>query len=224
MELLDEFKMDILTTCKSKLNDIVEDYLISRPNWYFLKIDRKEFNLKNEISKIFSINIPDIFIVGSSQLGFSISPSKNKYKFNSFREFPDGDNEESDIDVAIISSVFFEEELEKLYNYLGGYHIKFINEKFCGIERGTDRKLNKVYYQDFSTYLLKGWLRSDKMPLDYKFLSEEIDLELKALRKKYNRKINIGIYKSYFYLINYHLKNIEKIQNYLEEEENSRCQ
>lgn len=220
MELLDEFKMDILTTPKSNLNDIVEDYLISRPNWYFSKISKKEYDLKNEIKKIFDIEINNIFIVGSSQLGFSISPSKKKYKFNSFREFPDEDNEESDIDVAIISSIFFEQELERLYDYLGGYHIKFINEKFCGIERGEDRKLSNVYYQDFSTYLLKGWLRSDKMPFEYKFLSDEIDYQLKILRKKYNRKVNIGIYKSYFYLINYHLKNIEKIQDYLEIEEN----
>ena len=56
------------------------------------------------------------------------------------------------------------------------------------------------------------------MPLNYKFLNDDIDSKLKLLRKKYNRKVNIGIYKSYFYLINYHLKNIEKIKDYLQTE------
>lgn len=218
MNLLDEFKKDIIKKEKSRLNDIVEDYLISRSNWYFDKIDKKEYNLKNEIKQIFGIEINNIFIVGSSQLGFSITPSGKKYKFKPFREFEIEGEEESDIDVAIISPEIFEEELKKLYNYLGAYHIKFINEKFYGIERGNDKKQSNVYFQDFSTYLLKGWLRSDKMPLNYKFLNDDIDSKLKLLRKKYNRKVNIGIYKSYFYLINYHLKNIEKIKDYLQTE------
>ena len=123
---------------------------------------------------IFGIDINNIFFVGSSQLGFSITPSGKKYKFKEFREFEIDGEEESDIDVAIISAEIFEEELKKLYNYLGAYHIKFINEKFYGIERGSDKKQSNVYFQDFSTYLLKGWLRSDKMPLNYKFFNDDI--------------------------------------------------
>ena len=70
MNLLDEFKKDIIEKEKSKLNDIVEDYLISRSNWYFDKTDKKEYNLKNEIKQIFGIDINNIFFVGSSKVFF----------------------------------------------------------------------------------------------------------------------------------------------------------
>lgn len=217
MELLDEFKSDIICKENHKLIEIVEDYLISRGNWFFTTHGKRgdEYKLKNEVKSIFNIDITNIFIVGSSQLGFSITPSGKKYKFNNFRIYEEDGKEESDVDVAIISEEIFELELEKLYDYLGAYHIKFLNEKFDGIERGDDRDLKKVYFQDYATYLLKGWLRADKMPIGYEFLNNTIDIKLNELRKMYNRKINIGIYKSVSYLKKYHLKNIEKIKEFL---------
>lgn len=53
------------------------------------------------------------------------------------------------------------------------------------------------------------------MPIGYEFLNNTIDIKLNELRKMYNRKINIGIYKSVSYLKKYHLKNIEKIKEFL---------
>lgn len=226
MELLDEFKSDILNKENHKLIEIVEDYLISRGNWFFTTHGKRgdEYKLKKEVEFIFNIDTTKIFIVGSSQLGFSITPTGKKYKFNHFRIDEENGKEESDVDVAIISEEIFESELRKLYDYLGAYHIKFLNEKFDGIARGNDKDMRKVYFQDYATYLLKGWLRADKMPIGYEFLDTTIDTQLNQLRKMYNRKINIAIYKSLEYLKIYHLKNIEKIKEFLIVEEGKECQ
>lgn len=215
MELLETFKHDILSTDTSSLSSIFEDYFICRDNWYFTNLSpNTSYELKNSIAEIFNLDLRDVIIVGSSQIGFSISPSGNKkYNFSPFREYEEDGKEESDIDVAIISEVFFEDELKKLYKYLGGYQKKFINEKFDGIATKRDKK---KYFQDYASYLLKGWMRSDKMPLGYDFLDDDTNTKLNGLRKKHNRKVNIGLYKSMFYLKEYHTKNLQSIKEYLE--------
>lgn len=227
MPLKDEFLEDVSITKYEDLDSVVENYLISRSNWFFNNSKYDEYKLKQKIKEIFDIEINNIFIVGSSQLGFSITPSGyRKYEFCDFRDISDDNKEESDIDVAIISDEIFENELKKLNDFLENYNKKSINEKFDGIARGQDKNFRKVYFQDYSTYLLKGWLRADKMPHGYYLYRDGIDSELNELRKYYNRKVNIGVYKSLYYLKQYHLKNIENIKQYitLEQKKETECQ
>jgi len=224
---LNDFKKDITDIYKDDLVNIVRKYLINGSSYFFNldKIEDDEYNIKNDISRILNIHPNNIIIVGSAKLGYSIKPDFTNreslsYNFHSFRfDFDSKNNiEESDIDIAIIDSNLFEQKIQHIYEYLRGYDLPIIFEKFddCRTKRyyinpDTGKKHNKKCFDDFSKYMLMGWLRPDKMPKEYD-LFPELEQIRNKYNKLYNRKINIGIYKSWFYFEEYNIQNLKKIQ------------
>jgi hypothetical protein len=69
--------------------------------------DADHFDLRNRVSEHFKINFTDILMVGSAKLGFSIKPIRRWKPFN----------DESDIDLAIVSGPLFREFWTKLHRY-----------------------------------------------------------------------------------------------------------
>ena len=98
------------------------------------------FCLRDTVAKKFSLHPNEVLVVGSAKLGFSIAPGK-KYKIF---------GENSDIDVVIISSYFFELIWKNLRRYesQGGYW---------------------EYNESFKKFFFRGWIRPDKLPPDHKF-------------------------------------------------------
>lgn len=220
---IEDFKKDISDTYKDTLVDVVRKYLINGSSYFFEleTITDNEYNIKSELSNILNIHSNNILIVGSAKLGFSIKPNREDrscYEFKSFRFDYDSVNEieESDIDIAIIDENLFETKLQTIYKHLRGYDLPIILENFHDCRKS--RQKYKKCFDDFSRYILLGWLRPDKMPKDFE-LSPELEDVRNKYNKLYNRSINIGIYKSWFYFEEYNIQNLKNIQQAIKIEE-----
>lgn len=198
-------KEEFITACESQKPDIVvQQYLIEGSSYFFDEFrNGEEFQFKKDIASSLGVHIRDIVIVGSGKLGFSIKPIKenNKlvYNYNDF-DFnfnQDNNNEKSDLDVAIVSSKLFDEQLIDLYAHTQGYS-----------NYGYNNSLQKV---DFANYILKGWLRPDKVPNDYSINSEVVKVQ-QYYKTLIGRKVNIGLYKSWYFFENYHQSNVARIK------------
>lgn len=194
ISLIDGFKKD----CKTKdASIVVKKHLLEGSSYYFdLNGDTDEFQFKIDIANSLGVHLRDIIIVGSGKLGFSIKPDKDKLEFYPYKSFDE--EKKSDIDVAIVSNRLFENQLINLFEYTSHYVSKDIWK-------------NKRDRNSLAKYVLKGWLKPDFIPRDYK-ISDSINFIQNKYKMKYARDINIGIYKSWYYFENYHVKNIENIQ------------
>lgn len=213
---LNSFKEDVLVNYKDNLIDVVRKNLINGSSYFFEHQDvvDDEYLVKKDLSDKLNIHPNNIIIVGSAKLGFSIKPEKSdtlKYNFLPFRFESEQESqiEESDIDIAIIDAQLFEKKLEELYTYIVAYDDTKITEYFDDCSK---RRYQKKCFYGFSKYILMGWLRPDKMPNDFQLLEDVAEIRDKY-RKRYNRKVNIGIYKSWFYFENYNLQNLKNMQS-----------
>lgn len=201
---VEEFKNECL---KKSPEIIVQQYLIEGHSYFFEKFYNleEEYNFKKKLSQSLNIHIRDIVIVGSSKLGFSMKPEEESPGLYLFKEFDfcykkTPEEEKSDIDVAIISGSVFDLHLLNLYEFTKSYSD---TTSFYG-------KLNS-----FAKYIVKGWLRPDKLPAGYNVLETINDLRTN-LKSKYGRKVNFGIYKSWHYFETYHKNNINTLKINLE--------
>ena len=184
-ESLNEFKGHLSTL---PAVDVVRCHILSGPS---LLLDEPGYlSFRCKIADHLAVHPNEVVMVGSGKLGFSIAPTKL------YRHFCD----ESDIDVAIVSSALFERVWKSVYEYWrqGGYW------------EGS---------ADFSEYLFRGWLRPDKLPaahrLEYCKDWWEFFRQLTASGEYGAYSIRAGLYRSWFFLEDYHQKNIEACQSRL---------
>jgi hypothetical protein len=140
------------------------------------------------IATNFEIEYNDVVVVGSARLGFSIKPSR---RFESF-------GEESDVDVAVVSTHLFERVWKEVYAYdkSGAYWP----------EKSSFRK-----------YLSRGWIRPDFLPPEDTFEFSKgwwpFFNELDITGCPY--KITCGVYHSQFFLREYQKICIEQCKDEL---------
>lgn len=151
------------------------------------------YNFREKIANKYSVKINDIFIVGSSKLGFSYAKGT---------EF----SLESDIDVVIVN--------EKLYEYY--------QQAICDYQYQIDRlKKNITFgeleqYNRFLGYFIKGWMRPDLLPssFDIEPLRDNWFQYFKSLSygksEVGNYKVSAGLFKNLEYFKKYHLQSITK--------------
>jgi predicted nucleotidyltransferase len=142
-------------------------------------------SLKEKVASFFDVSTAEVIVVGSAKLGFSIKDTKLYTPF---------DENESDIDVAVISSDAFDKIWREVHRYT---------------KTGTFFPKK----DEFQNYLYDGWIRPDKMPPDdiFKF-ANEWRLFFRSLTKSGDYggiKIAAGLYKSWYYLENYQQKSLE---------------
>lgn len=139
--------------------------------------------IADAIATNFVVEYTSIVVVGSARLGFSIKPSRRYGPFG----------EESDVDVAIVSSDLFERVWREAYLY--------------------DR--SGAYWPDkssFRKYLARGWIRPDLLPSEETFEFSKgwwpffNDLAVKGCPYK----IAGGIYHSHFFLRAYQRAAVEQ--------------
>ena len=149
------------------------------------------FDLRSEIAEHFQLHPNEILVVGSAKLGFSIVPDKL------YRPFRD----ESDIDVAIVSSNLFDTIWKSIfiYRHEGGYWPE---------------------YGEFIKYFFRGWIRPDKLPPSDIFQAGkdwwDFFQEVTSSGVYGNYKIAGALYKSWFFLENYQRICVQKCINNLE--------
>lgn len=197
-ERLKEFKKDL----KSDLSSIQ----IVRKHIIFgecCELSRQDyFDLRSKVAKKFGLHPNEVLVVGSAKLGFSIAPDQ---EYNLF-------SDESDIDVALVSSTLFDKYWKQAFNFK--YNVPYW--------RNCWEK-----YDEFIDFLFRGWIRPDKFPQSKLFpLGKDwwdFFQSMTSSGRYGHYNIRGGLYQSYFFLENYQKICIEKCKKKLEKyyEDNS---
>ncbi len=197
-------KEHFIKSCVELKPDIVvQQHLIDGSSYFFDNIyPNQEFEFKKDLANSLKVHIRDIVIVGSGKLGFSIKPSGEYLRDFQFLDFDhnfiqNNENEKSDLDVAIVSGRLFDEQLIELHKHTKGYS----NNKYN----------NGGKKEDFANYILKGWLRPDKVPNDYS-ISSDVTKVQEHYKVTFGRKVKFGLYKSWYFFESYHQNNIKNIK------------
>ena len=141
-------------------------------------------DLRIEVANQFDIHPNNVLVVGSAKLGFSTAPHKRYKPFN----------DESDIDVVIVSEILFN---------------KFWYQSFLYWKAGSfwDRQ------EKFKRYLFQGWIRPDYLPPSRRFVLGnewwEYFRKLTSSGKYGYYKIAGAIYKDWNYIEYYQISAID---------------
>lgn len=153
-------------------------------------------DLKNAIASEFDVDEDDVIMVGSAKLGFSIKPEKLWMPIQ----------DDSDIDVAIISERLFDDYWKELLDFNINIKSRSVSE---------DEK-----YWRFLKYFFKGWLRPDLFPFDYSKRLRWFKFFDGISYKKYDkRKVSAAVYRNRYFFKHYHALNIKKIRQGVSESE-----
>ena len=190
---LEEFDRLILETkTEAERLHFVNKYFFHGTPYIFQERESEYFEFRNRIANNFGIGFHEIFIVGSAKFGFSY------FKKTAF-------NYDSDIDVVIVNESLFEDYYSKICDYQ--YQLDRMYRGISLLETKT--------YSEFLKYLVKGWMRPDKLPVSFKvdlLKKEWFDFFNSISYNKSevgNYKVAGGLYKNYNYLEKYYLKNMD---------------
>lgn len=192
----EDFKR-ILVDNSISVSEIVKQYIIFGTPFIFKDDESLYYQLKKKIANHFTISsINSIMVVGSSKLGFSISPLKD------FRNIQD----DSDIDVAIVDNEIFDNFWERVFEY----NIEITSR--------TEKEDNN--YRKFLEYFFKGWMRPDLLPFGFIGKNEWFDFFNSISYKEFDgRKVTAAIYRNEYFFKKYHENNIELLRRKIKNEQ-----
>lgn len=180
----------LVSEFKSKLSinseELVEDYVTS-PNVVGLE-DGLTQNVQDAVSVSLGLRANSIIIVGSAKIGFRIHKNEKlgKSPFDSF-------SEDSDIDVAVISSELFDMIWLELFQF-------------------QLSKRDWASREQFEKYFFRGWIRPDKLPTKFAWryrwfdLFRDVGLQFERGRHTFSG----GLYKSHDFLLAYQNESFAK--------------
>lgn len=192
-----EFKRLLLQA--GDLGEIVDEHIIHGEAWvlkhHFPKRHHTEHEqFKRIVTNSLGLRTSECALVGSGKLGFSVAPTKK------FRKF---DSRHSDLDVAIVSGVFFErvwEELTVLYHRRKAsvpvyerkcVFRKFVNLKVSELPEFAHEPLKQIY-QEFGE------------------IQSRVDTEF-----RFSYQLNFRIYRDWPALHNYHEDSLAALKGEL---------
>lgn len=192
---ISRFKSDLLNK-ESSIDDIINKYIMFGTPYIFKDKEGQYYALISKIAEFFDVSQREIFIIGSSKLGFSISPKKL------WKEIDWNEKEDSDIDVVVISDKKFDEYWKSILEY-----------KSTQIPEAKDEKKDS----EFLDYFFKGWIRPDKFPNKYKGADKWFEFFRSISYKESfgGRKVAVAIYREEYFFKKYHKENIEYIRKIL---------
>lgn len=178
-------------------------HIVRSDNWYFenvlnysdSELSKISDDFKMTISESMGISFNSIMIVGSSKIGYSLSPTKKL--FAPFCISEDDGRNVSDIDVAIISS--------DLYLKFWALFRKSYSSKYTSVYKTVYTEIYRGYINEKHITQVDGcrkeWLKiaseSKKLLADKLFIQHEVTYR---------------IYRSWEDFEEYNLKNIENIK------------
>jgi len=149
---------------------------------------------KQLLSRLIGVDGKAIVFTGSSSVGFSLNPEKD------FRPF----DAQSDIDVAIISSIHFDIAWHFLRNIGPKYHRISTRERIAV----DDHRSRLIYF---------GTIATDKIVQLLPFGKDWVNAmnEMTRIDPTKNREINFRIYKDFEALKSYQLIGVNKVKDIL---------
>jgi predicted nucleotidyltransferase len=170
--------------------EIVQRYITHGSSFVFNGDEDKDFKLKKVIADNFSLNPECVIMIGSAKLGFSIAPLKLWKAFD----------DESDIDMVIISNEIFDEFWVDLYDF--------------NLELTDRTEEEQERFEKFLIYFFKGWLRPDLFPFSYEKKNQWFDFFNSISYGEFGeRKITGAIFRNFHFYENYHIQNVKKIRH-----------
>lgn len=182
-----EFKKELIR--EQNLSEFINKRIVFGVPYIFKENELNYFNLKRKLVEFFNVSYRNIFIVGSSKLGFSIAPNKLWKKID----------EDSDIDVVIISNDLFEYYWKRILEF---------NSKSIPISK-NERQIS------FLNYFFRGWLRPDKFPNSFDGYIKWFEYmnEISYKIEYGNRKIAVAVYKDDYHFMQYQHNNLSALKN-----------
>lgn len=192
-----DFSVDIIKNDIINLStkDFIIKYLLKSDNWYFSKYLGLETNdaiqrmegLKGLLNSKLEIAYHNVLMVGSGKIGCSLSPEKI------FRQF----NEDSDIDIAIISS-------KRFNDIWGKIRIASMDEH--------------ISYQSITSSIFRGFINEKQfsnIAFARQYWNEQITDLNRSIQEEIGiyHQINYRIYRSWEDLEDYHMNGVNKLRN-----------
>ena len=176
---ISKFKSDLL---ELKVGPLVQRHITTGPS--FLLNDDQYHLLRARVAAKWGLHPNEILMVGSAKLGFSIVKNQR------YRPF----GEESDIDLAVVSSQLFDTFARATFDYWEHYSPYWPK------------------HETYVKYLFRGWIRPDLIPQGLTQGKQwwEFFRMLTAEGTFGTFQIRAGLYKSWHYLDSYHSICIEK--------------
>lgn len=185
-------------TIKSEIIDLDLSFFLSHRVFervpHIFKNIEQYLKWKNVLTNNLEVDPSSILIIGSASLGLSLNPNKN------FKEF----NDNSDIDIAVISQYHFDTSWRTLRN-LGTDRFKLTPKQIVSLE---DHKKRLIYW---------GTIATDKLLPIFPF-GKSWMIAIENMKNFYPTKkhdINLRIYKDFESLRSYHIHNLKQIKNNL---------
>ena len=189
---IDTIKSDVVAL---STKDFLIKYLLKSDNWYFseylgldsyMSIKRMEC-LKEILNDKLGVAYHNVLMVGSGKIGYSLSPFK---KFKAF-------DEDSDIDIAIISIKMFNELWAKIRLASTEEHISY-NSITSSIFRGF---INEKHFSNIA--FARQYWNNQILDLN-RCIQEDVGIQ---------HQINYRIYRSWEDLEDYHINGINALKN-----------
>lgn len=224
-EHTNSFKEELkATNTDEKLNYFIVKWIIEGENFFLnhiynelehvqqLNQQYSEIQFKFEVAQRLGIPHTNVIIMGSSKNGFSLKPNKDelaKYEFRHFRNAGFNKNVDlsSDIDLTIIDSHLFDNELENIYKHTQHYNKEYLSAHFLPEQNS---------FENFSRYTLRGCIKPELLPASYNW-SEKFNTTTTHYQKIFDKEITIAIFKSWEYFMTYNRQNIKKIKTHIME-------
>lgn len=189
--MIDDFKNELTA---NTIQFVCSKWILDRVPFIFDN-DRISFiKWKAELGHNLGIDPQAMVFTGSASCGFSLSPHKN------YREF----NDDSDIDLAIVSELYFNIAWKTLRE-LGTKRFDLLPKQQNSLREHVDRL---VYWGTIATDKLLGIF-----PFGKKWSEELIVMSQKNPTE--NRTINIRLYKDFDALTAYQITNLNNLRNKL---------
>jgi len=182
--MFDSFKSELIS---NQLSLVAQRWVIDRTPYVFEGDQSRYVTWKSKLAEKIDVDGRAITLIGSASVGFSLSPEKNYCEFN----------EESDIDIAIVSSHHFELAWHTIRNLGAGIH--GLNH----LQRNSlaDHRSRLIYWGTFDTKHLLP-----KLPFGKQWF--EAFEKMTAIDPTRDRDINARIYRDFESLSAYHTNNL----------------
>lgn len=215
-ENVDVLKADLRNGYLS-YEQIFQKHIVDGTSYFFehlLKDSYREYKLRHLVAEYLEVHIHEVIIVGSSKLGYSLSPK------NAFRHFDEefrrtkNHRSKSDLDIAVVSDRLFDNLTKRVFEYTDSFRTKWIENEYYFDDRLS--KLGMPVYLKYFEYASKGWFRPDMKPKGFEFCSLDGYQSLtQKIFAEFRRKLGLGVYKDWYFFKHYHIDNIKRLSNKL---------